>query len=225
MIGVELLLRWQHNNENVSPADFIPIAEETGLIELMTEQALKRALVELQPLFDRNAQFYLSLNLSPVHIIREETAENLCNILNSYQLATSILRLEITETSLMEDKEKAKSSLHKLKQAGFKLLLDDFGTGYSSLTYLNQFPIDIIKIDQSFVRKMDEQHTNKSIVRTIHSLASNLNMFCIAEGVETQKQLKFLTELGCNYMQGYYFSKPLPIDELLSKEKDIINWR
>ena len=225
MIGVELLLRWKHNNENVSPADFIPIAEETGLIELMTEQALQRALVELKPLFDKNSQFYLSLNLSPVHIIREETAENLCSILSSYQLATTKLRLEITETSLMEDKEKAKSSLHKLKQAGFKLLLDDFGTGYSSLTYLNQFPIDIIKIDQSFVRKMDEQHTNKSIVKTIHSLANNLNMFCIAEGVETQKQLKFLTELGCHYMQGYYFSKPLPIDDLLLKDRETTNWR
>ena len=85
--------------------------------------------------------------------------------------------------------------------------------------------IDIIKIDQSFVRRMDEQHTNKSIVKTIHSLANNLNMFCIAEGVETQKQLKFLTELGCHYMQGYYFSKPLPIDDLLLKERERTNWR
>ncbi|WP_404396552.1 EAL domain-containing protein [Pseudoalteromonas phenolica] len=225
MIGVELLLRWQHNGENISPVDFIPIAEETGLIELMTEQALKRALVELSPLFDRNSQFYLSLNLSPIHIIREETAENLCQILSSYQLPTSRLRLEITETSLMEDKEKAKSSLNMLKKAGFKLLLDDFGTGYSSLTYLNQFPIDIIKIDQSFVRKMDEQHTNKSIVKTIHSLARNLNMFCIAEGVETPAQLKFLTDLGCNYMQGYLFSKPLPIEQLLLKEQNTTSWR
>ena len=130
MIGVELLLRWQHDNENIPPNDFIPIAEETGLIELMTEQALKRALVELKDLFDTNSQFYLSLNLSPIHIIREETAENLCNILSSYQLPTSKLRLEITETSLMEDKERAKTSLNKLKEAGFKLLLDDFGTGY-----------------------------------------------------------------------------------------------
>ncbi|ALO44555.1 EAL domain-containing protein [Pseudoalteromonas phenolica] len=225
MIGVELLLRWQLNGENISPADFIPIAEETGLIELMTEQALKRALVELKPLFDKNDQFYLSLNLSPIHIIRAETAENLCNILSSFLLPTSRLRLEITETSLMEDKEKAKASLNMLKEAGFKLLLDDFGTGYSSLTYLNQFPIDIIKIDQSFVRKMDEQHTNKSIVKTIHSLAQNLNMFCIAEGVETQTQLRFLTDLGCHYMQGYFFSKPLPISELLEKEHKTTSWR
>jgi EAL domain-containing protein (putative c-di-GMP-specific phosphodiesterase class I) len=225
MIGVELLLRWQLDGENISPVDFIPIAEETGLIELMTEQALKRALVELAPLFETNSHFYLSLNLSPIHIIREETADNLCQILMSYQLPTSRLRLEITETSLMEDKEKAKLSLNMLKKAGFKLLLDDFGTGYSSLTYLNQFPIDIIKIDQSFVRKMDEQHTNKSIVKTIHALAKNLNMFCIAEGVETQTQLKFLTDLGCNYMQGYLFSKPLPINELLAKEQNTSNWR
>ncbi len=225
MIGVELLLRWQLEGENISPADFIPIAEEAGLIELMTEQALERALFELKPLFDKNAQFYLSLNLSPIHIIRAETAENLCNILNTFQLPTSRLRLEITETSLMEDKEKAKASLNMLKDAGFKLLLDDFGTGYSSLTYLNQFPIDIIKIDQSFVRKMDEQHTNKSIVRTIHSLASNLNMFCIAEGVETQTQLKFLTDLGCNYMQGYFFSKPLSIEVLLEKDETTTSWR
>ncbi|WP_105169704.1 EAL domain-containing protein [Pseudoalteromonas sp. T1lg23B] len=214
VVGVELLMRWEYEGENVSPIDFIPISEEVGLIELMTEQALKRALRELREFIENDSEFYLSLNLSAVHILKSDIAQNLVNILNSFNLNTSVLRLEITESSLMEDTDKAKRSLIALKRAGFVLLLDDFGTGYSSLTYLNQFPIDIIKIDQGFVRKMDSLNSNKSIIRTIYLLAESLQMSCIAEGVENTEQLVFLKELGCHYMQGYYFSKPVSAEDL-----------
>ncbi|MBD1583770.1 EAL domain-containing protein [Pseudoalteromonas sp. S16_S37] len=214
VVGVELLMRWKYQGEPISPLDFIPIAEEVGLIELMTEQALKRALYELNSLLDGNKGFYLSLNLSAVHILKSDIAQNLINILRAFGLGPEVLRLEITESSLMEDTEKAKRSLHELKRAGFVLLLDDFGTGYSSLTYLNQFPIDIIKIDQGFVRKMNELSSNKSIIKTIYLLAKSLHMSCIAEGVETKEQLVFLKELGCHLMQGYYFSTPVSAKEL-----------
>ena len=127
------------------------------------------------------------------------------------------LRLEITENTLLEDKEKASKQLQKLKNAGFKLLLDDFGTGYSSLTYLSQFPIDVIKIDQSFVRNIGQDKSNESIIKTIHALSSNLGLYCIAEGVETSEQISFLTEMGCEDLQGYYFAKPMLADDLIAE--------
>ncbi|WP_232056605.1 EAL domain-containing protein [Pseudoalteromonas sp. A25] len=214
VVGVELLMRWTHEGEAISPMDFIPIAEEVGLIELMTEQALKRALYELNQFIVNGRDFYLSLNLSAVHILKTDIAQNLLNILRAFNLSPSVLRLEITESSLMEDTDSAKRSLDALKRAGFVLLLDDFGTGYSSLTYLNQFPIDIIKIDQGFVRKMNVLSSNKSIIKTIYLLAQSLNMSCIAEGVETSEQLAFLKDLGCHLMQGYYFSPPVNAEKL-----------
>ncbi len=215
--GVELLLRWKHQGSLVSPAIFIPIAEEAGLIELLTEQALNRALAELATLFRANPRFYLSLNLSPVHILKFNLSERLLHILAKHNVQPNQLRLEITENTLLEDKDKAAKQLQMLKNAGFKLLLDDFGTGYSSLTYLSRFPIDVIKIDQSFVRNIGVDSSNESIIKTIFLLAENLNLFCIAEGVENIEQIEFLMQLGCNDFQGYYFAKPMPSTMLLNE--------
>ena len=214
--GVELLMRWQHQAELISPAVFIPIAEETGLIDVLTEQALTRALEDLAPLFKANPRFYLSLNLSPVHILKSNLAERLLLILNQHHIKPVQLRLEITENTLLDDKNKAAKKLHALRNAGFKLLLDDFGTGYSSLTYLSQFPIDVIKIDQSFVRNIGQDRGNESIIRTIHTLAENLGLYCIAEGVETIEQIQFLNSIGCDDLQGYYFAKPTTAEILIS---------
>nr|WP_186436452.1 EAL domain-containing protein [Pseudoalteromonas neustonica] len=214
--GVELLMRWQHQAELISPAVFIPIAEETGLIDVLTEQALTRALEDLAPLFKANPRFYLSLNLSPVHILKSNLAERLLLILNQHHIKPVQLRLEITENTLLDDKNKAAKQLQALRSAGFKLLLDDFGTGYSSLTYLSQFPIDVIKIDQSFVRNIGRDSNNESIIRTIHTLAENLNLYCIAEGVETIEQIRFLNSIGCDDLQGYYFAKPTTAEILIS---------
>ena len=217
--GAELLMRWQNEQGFVSPAEFIPIAEEIGLIDVLTEQALDRALTELLPILRANPQFYLSLNLSPTHILKSNLTEHLLLILNNHMIKPVQLRLEITENTLLEDKEKASKQLQKLKNAGFKLLLDDFGTGYSSLTYLSQFPIDVIKIDQSFVRNIGQDKSNESIIKTIHALSSNLGLYCIAEGVETVEQIHFLTRMGCEDLQGYYFAKPMLASDLIAESQ------
>ncbi|MEJ6532060.1 EAL domain-containing protein [Pseudoalteromonas lipolytica] len=215
--GAELLMRWKTVQGYVSPAEFIPIAEEIGLIDLMTEQALDRALTELKPILRANPKFYLSLNLSPTHILKSNLTERLLMILNNHLVKPIQLRLEITENTLLEDKDKASKQLQKLKNAGFKLLLDDFGTGYSSLTYLNQFPIDVIKIDQSFVRNIGSDNSNESIIKTIHALSVNLGLYCIAEGVETLEQINFLRNMGCDDLQGYYFAKPMEAEDLIKE--------
>ena len=211
-------MRWENNGQFVSPALFIPIAEETGLIEALTEQALERALTELAPTLASNPLFYISLNLSPKHILRTNIATKLTNILKQHQMSPVQLRLEITENILLEDKQKAAKQLKKLKSAGFKLLLDDFGTGYSSLTYLSQFPIDVIKIDQSFVNSIGDDKSDESIIKTIYTLAQNLELYCIAEGVETKQQKAFLEGLGCHVLQGYYFAKPMRAEQLQNPE-------
>ncbi|ASD68989.1 EAL domain-containing protein [Pseudoalteromonas piscicida] len=216
LAGVELLMRWQNNDMLVPPCDFIPIAEESGLIETLTEQALIRALIELRPLFKQEPEFYLSLNLSAVHILRSDIAHQFTEILKAHGLTNRCLRLEITESIFMSDMVKARATINEMKRADFVLLLDDFGTGFSSLTYLNEFPLDIIKIDQGFVRNMSAKPANKSIIRTIYLLAQSLNMKCIAEGVETESQLNYLRDVGCEYMQGYHFAKPMAIDDLLA---------
>ncbi|MBW4965865.1 EAL domain-containing protein [Pseudoalteromonas sp. CR1] len=212
--GVELLMRWKNKGQFVSPAVFIPISEETGLIEHLTELALKRALIELAPLLNENPLFYISLNLSPKHILKANITDRLEHILKEFNVQTRQLRLEITESILLEDKYKAAKQLQALKTAGFKLLLDDFGTGYSSLTYLSQFPINVIKIDQSFVNSIGEDKGDESIIKTILSLAENLNLYCIAEGVENREQMEFLANAGCHVLQGYYFARPMSAEAL-----------
>ncbi|MFC0119467.1 EAL domain-containing protein [Pseudoalteromonas xiamenensis] len=216
VVGVELLMRWEQEGQLISPAEFIPVAEEVGLIEVMTDQALKRAILELKPLLLENRDFYISLNLSAHQVLRANITEHLVAILYEFGIPCSRLRLEITESTLLADKVKAKSALMELNEQGFILLLDDFGTGYSSLTYLSQFPIDIIKIDQGFVRSMEHTPSNKSIVKTITMLANNLGMTCIAEGVESMDHIRYLSQLGINYMQGFYFSKPVSAEILMS---------
>ena len=212
--GVELLLRWKNNGQFVSPAVFIPIAEETGLIEKLTEQALTRALFELADVLNSDPGFYISLNLSPKHILKAHITDNLLGILANANIPPSQLKLEITESILIEDKFKTAKQLQALRSAGFKLLLDDFGTGYSSLTYLSHFPINVIKIDQSFVSSIGVDKGDESIIKTILSLAENLGLYCIAEGVETREQMMFLSREGCHVLQGYYFAKPMSADDL-----------
>ncbi|WP_105189136.1 EAL domain-containing protein [Pseudoalteromonas sp. T1lg48] len=217
IVGVELLLRWQSEGQFISPAEFIPVAEEIGLIDAITEQALHRALRELKQWFSTYDDFYLSVNLSPIHILKSNLTERLVDILAMHDVSPAQLRLEITESTLLDDKAKAAAQLNKLRAAGLKLFLDDFGTGYSSLTYLNQFPIDVIKIDQSFVRQIGINPTNEAIIRTIHNLASSLGLYCIAEGVETREQIFFLNKLGCHHLQGFFFAKPCDAATLAAK--------
>ena len=216
--GVELLMRWENQGKLISPALFIPVAEETGLIDMLTEQALQRAITELAPILRVNPQFYVSLNISPKHILKANITQRLSAILEKANIKPQQIRLEITENTLLEDKYKAAKQLKSLQAAGFKLFLDDFGTGYSSLTYLSQFPINVIKIDQSFVNSIGIDKGDESIIKTIYSLAENLELYCIAEGVETREQLDFLTNIGCHELQGYYFARPMSANDLMSPE-------
>lgn len=213
--GVELLLRWPTDNGMISPGIFIPIAEEIALITKITEQALTRVLNEFSDFLKLNPQFYISINLSAIHILRSDLTDSLIDIINPFNISPRQFRLEITESILMDDKNRALEQLNKLKKAGFRLFLDDFGTGFSSLTYLSQFPIDVIKIDQSFVRDIGTNKVNESIIKTILTLAKNLEIYCVAEGVETREQIHFLTKQGCTNFQGYYFDKPMSYHDLI----------
>ncbi len=214
--GVELLLRWFNHGEMVSPAEFIPLAENIGKIVEVTELALEKALRELKDwLIDDR---YLSINLSALHISQPGMVNKLLSILDEAKVSPCRLKLEITEGVLIDDTENAKRQLNKLKDAGFRLFLDDFGTGYSSLTYINQFPIDVIKIDQCFIREITTDLKSRAIVQTIANLADNINSYCVVEGVEDIEQVSIVQQLGCRYMQGYYFARPMPVLDLLSDE-------
>lgn len=213
MVGVELLMRWSNKGQMIPPGIFIPIAEETGLISQMTIQAIDRALQDYQEYFSHLPNFYISINLSPIHILQEGLGDTLISMLQAQRLSPQILRLEITESTLLTDLDIALRRLEELRSLGFKLLLDDFGTGYSSMGYLSKFSIDYIKIDKSFIHSL-EHRTNRSIVDSIVTLAKNLDLDCVIEGVETQEQLDYVNNLGCDLIQGYFFSKPMPANEV-----------
>jgi len=215
-IGFELLLRWFSNDKFISPATFIPVAEEIGLIAKMTVDAIDRALADFVTINPYVQSPYISVNLSPIHIIGDGLVDSLKQLLKKHQLPASTLRLEITEGTLLADLDLALVRLRELRDCGFKLLLDDFGTGYSSLTYLSRFPVNVIKIDKSFVMNFEKSAQDAQIIKAIISLARDLNLSCIAEGVETKEQLDYIKTLGCQYIQGYYYAKPMPIDRLIN---------
>jgi diguanylate cyclase (GGDEF)-like protein/PAS domain S-box-containing protein len=213
--GFEALIRWQHRHGDlISPGDFIPLAEETGLIISIGEWVLRQACHQmsqwlLNPAVDQN--LFMSVNLSGKQFSQPNLVDTITRILDETRLHPRHLKLEITETIVMEDIENAARMLDQLKALGVQLSIDDFGTGYSSLSYLHRFPIDYLKVDRSFVNQMVKNQENLEIVRTIVSLAKSLNMKIIAEGIETNAQLAFLKKLDCQYGQGYLFSKPVDV--------------
>ncbi|MBW4418991.1 MAG: EAL domain-containing protein [Myxacorys californica WJT36-NPBG1] len=216
IMGFEALVRWQHTEQGlISPAKFVPIAEETGLIVPLGQWVLREAcrqLKEWQDVFPHDA-LTVSVNLSG----RQFSQPNLISQIKQTLLDTGLnahsLKLEITESAIMENPESAMDMLLQLKAMGIQLSVDDFGTGYSSLGYLYRFPMDLLKIDQSFISRVDADGEKLELVRTIITLAWNLGMDVVAEGVETTKQLAQLKALKCEYAQGFLFSKPLPKTE------------
>ena len=218
--GFEALVRWNsHKRGFVSPGNFIPVAEETGLIiplgEWILEEACRR-IKDWQERFPRDHPLIMSVNLSGHQFSQPNLVKKIETILESAGVDGDYLKLEITESMMMHDVEGAIELLNRLKGLGLRLSIDDFGTGYSSLSYLHRFPVDTLKVDQSFVRRMEEgDDSNKyiSIVRTIISLGHNLNLDVIAEGIETEEQMNVLKSLSCEYGQGYFFSRPLPRDK------------
>jgi len=213
MTGCEALLRWFHPEDGFTPPDiFIPIAEESGLIGNIEEWMLRQTARQIKKWNDQGITLLMSVNISNYRFRLKNFVEVTRDIIESEQAKCEWFELELTERIVMEHKE-VFEKLNYLKQLGFQLALDDFGTGYSSLAYLKKFNIDKLKIDKSFIQDLPDDNQSKDIVRAVISLADALNMVSIAEGAETKGQLDFLAALNCKAYQGYYFSKPLPVDE------------
>jgi len=210
--GFEALLRWEHPEHGyVSPLKFIPVAEDTGLIIPIGQWVLREACQQLrvwQDQFPSDPPLAMSVNLSGKQFSQPDLIDQIEAILKEAQLEPSSLKIEITESSIIENIDVAALMLKKMKALGVRLSLDDFGTGYSSLSYLHRFPIDTLKIDRSFVSRINLPK-NTEIVRTILTLARNLGMDVVAEGVETREQIIKLTGLNCEYVQGYLLSRPI----------------
>ncbi len=213
--GLEALIRWKHPELGlISPAKFIPLAEETGLIVYIGEWVLKTACAQNKAWQKAGLPpVKISVNISPLQFQQTNLLEIINNILVETELESHWLELEITESSLMHNIEFAISLLGNIVKIGVNISMDDFGTGYSSLSYLKKFPFNTIKIDQSFVRDLKENSPDLGIIEAVVALGRNFNLNVIAEGVEKEYQLNILKKIGCHLIQGYLFSKPLPLEE------------
>lgn len=215
-VGVEMLMRWPTDEGMVPPDEFIPLAEDLNLIIPMTEMVLEPALIDLVEWRKYRPNFYLSINISASHFIKGQLVEFITKALQQYNLPTSALKIEVTESAFISEPEIAIKQMTCLKKLGIQLSLDDFGTGYSSLSYLKSLPIDVIKIDRVFISSIGIESADEAIIETIIRLAENLGMSCIAEGVETKEQLNFLVSRKCRFIQGYFYSKAHPNFDILS---------
>jgi diguanylate cyclase (GGDEF)-like protein len=213
--GVEALLRWRHPYRGmVSPDRFIAIAEEMGLIVPLGEWVLRTACLQVKHWQSLCAvPLKVSVNLSIRQLQQEHLASQITRILQAVDLHPCQLTLELTETNLMADVEQAVQTLTSLRALGIQIAIDDFGKGYSSLHYLSRLPIDILKIDQSFVRRLPDDSQATAISNAIINLAHDLSLTIVAEGVETERQVRFLTEHGCHIMQGHLYSPALPAED------------
>ncbi len=218
IVGLEALIRWTHPERGlISPMEFIPTAEENGLILPIGDWGLSEACSQIQKwcLEDpAHSSLRVCVNLSARQFSRVGLADHIEALLRHSGVSSQQLGLEMTESSLIPDMRTALEVLGNLRRLGITLLMDDFGTGYSSLSYLHSFPLDVLKIDRSFVGRMTDGEQPLQIVRTIIELARVLGMDVVAEGIETVEQYRLLRELGCRYGQGYLFARPLPVEEV-----------
>jgi EAL domain-containing protein (putative c-di-GMP-specific phosphodiesterase class I) len=217
VIGVEALLRWQHPQRGlVPPNDFIPLAEETGLILPIGLWVLETACAQLKAWEnnERSRDLRIAVNVSARQFRQADFVEHINLVLAASGANPARLKLELTESVVLENVADTISKMAAIKQLGVSFAMDDFGTGYSSLAYLAQLPLDQLKIDQSFVRNLPGHRNHETIARAIITLGHGLTMEVIAEGVETEAQREFLEMHGCHAYQGYLFSRPLPIEEL-----------
>jgi EAL domain-containing protein (putative c-di-GMP-specific phosphodiesterase class I) len=224
VLGYEALARFIHPSMGmVSPGEFIPVAEETGLMLELGEQILIKSLEMMDKVVRQiNApdSLYVSVNIAPAQLAQAGLVDLVLESLAASGLKPENLRLEVTETALVENMETAFEQLKQLQSQGIKISLDDFGTGYSSLSYLRKLPIDLLKIDRSFVTRLYDNESKMAIVKTVISLAGLLGLDVIAEGVESNEEAQSLISLGAGKLQGFYYSKPVPIDEIIEKLKD-----
>jgi EAL domain-containing protein (putative c-di-GMP-specific phosphodiesterase class I) len=216
IVEVEALIRWEHRQRGLlPPSDFITLSEETGLIVPIGMWVLEEACRQARAWHaEYETKLTLSVNLSARQFQQPSLVPDIAELLQETGLPPACLKLEITESVVMQDAPATLARLHALKTLGVQLAIDDFGTGYSSLSYLKRFPIDVLKIDQAFVRGLGDNPEDTAIVRAIVTVAKNLDLSVTAEGIETVEQLTHLRELGCDRGQGYYFARPLPADPL-----------
>jgi EAL domain-containing protein (putative c-di-GMP-specific phosphodiesterase class I) len=223
--GCEALLRWHHPERGmVSPDEFIPVAEESGLIVPLGVWVLRQVCADAATWPDG---IRVAVNLSPLQFRAGNLLQTVVDALKQSGLSPKRLELEITELLLLEETEQVVATLHALRALGVRISMDDFGTGYSSLSYLLSFPFDKIKIDRSFIENISDKDDCATIVQAVTSMARGLNMTTVAEGIETEAQREKVRELGCVEMQGFLFSRPLPIDQIVrllagSAEKAVI---
>jgi len=225
IVGVEALIRWRNPELGlISPAEFIPLAEETGLIVRIGEWVLRTACAQMRTWGDAGLMpVPIAVNLSAKQFHQQNICELVTSALRDYGVAPHLLELEITESAAMQNAEMTSATLHKLKAIGVRIAIDDFGTGYSSLSYLKRFPIDSLKIDRSFVTELPGNQDDASIAQAVITMGHALRLKIIAEGVENESQLEFLAANLCDEMQGYHFSRPLPADQctkLLAEHQD-----
>jgi diguanylate cyclase (GGDEF)-like protein/PAS domain S-box-containing protein len=215
IIGVEALLRWRHPELGiVSPAEFIPLLEETGLILPVGDWVLTEACRQAKRWHEAGHPVRMAVNLSARQFMQADLAGRIAQLVESFELPPSLLELELTESIFMDNVERNVETLKRLKAMGISIAIDDFGTGASSLTYLKHFPIDTLKICQSFVVNVPDNAEDAAIASAVIGLAQNMSLISVAEGVETTEQLDFLRTRRCDHIQGYLFGKPMPADEL-----------
>jgi diguanylate cyclase (GGDEF)-like protein len=226
--GFEALVRWHHPTRGlVAPGEFIPIAEETGLIIPLDERVrwlACRQLQQWQAEYSHGGEWTMSVNVSRKTFSVTDLDTEVEQVLRITQLQPSSLKVEITETTIVDNVAVAESTLRKLKHRGVSLSMDDFGTGYSSLSYLHRFPLDTLKIDRSFITRIVQGGESLEIVRAIITLAHTLDMAVVAEGVETAEQAALLRDLGCEYGQGYFFAAPVPPEMTMQMLAPTYRW-
>jgi EAL domain-containing protein (putative c-di-GMP-specific phosphodiesterase class I) len=225
IVGFETLSRWQHPEGLIMPGEFIAVADETGIILPINQQLLYEACRQLRSwhaLFPADPPLTLNVNITPKQFAQPDLASQIGKILQETGLDPSVVNLEITETIAMADADRSAVVLSELKALGVRLDIDDFGTGYSSLSRLQHFPVDRLKIDRSFISRMDTDVETHEIVRIIIMLAHGLGLKVVAEGVETRVQADMLKDLDCELAQGYLYSRPVPsgtIDQVLTNSR------
>jgi EAL domain-containing protein (putative c-di-GMP-specific phosphodiesterase class I) len=227
LVSLEALVRWSHPELGVvSPADFVPLAEETGLIIPLGEWILRRVCAEIANWRDLGIEPpRVSINLSSKQLNDHDLVAVVAAILAKAKIAPELLTFELTENTVMQNAESTVPMLHDLRKLGVRLAIDDFGTGYSSLSYLKRLPIDILKIDRSFVQNVPDDPDDSAIVEAIIALSHSLRLGVVAEGVEETEQVEFLRRLGCDAVQGYLCGRPVPAEEttvLLRKRRQLI---
>ncbi|RKQ14710.1 EAL domain-containing protein [Lysinibacillus endophyticus] len=219
MVGMEALLRWKDPElGNIPPNQFIPFAEDCGLICDIGEWVLRKASLQIKQWKEQfNLDLRVAINISPIHFQEVNFISRLVSIIEETKVDPHNLEIEITEMSMMDYNNDLINKITEMKELGLTVAIDDFGTGYSSLGYLKEFPIDVLKIDRSFIVNMNEGESGIAMVAAIISLAHALNLKVVAEGVETAKELEILRKYNCEYVQGYYFSKPISVEEITAK--------